>query len=1132
MRLIDSLKVGLSKKSLSPETTTAQILYFLIANTLFSLMLYGVLSLTDPVNIIRLLASLVILPIWLILLALLRRGHIQPVKLAAVTLNVALSLLQLGLDGGFSSPSFFDLLIASFLAAIAYGRFGLLVTLVISLASSYSFSFLLGITPFHNYSSLEISLMRFSDFLVVSLCFYFYDRSLKELLNRKEELAQIVIKNETRLRDLIMNLPIGCLVMSSGGQIRIINNRLSEIIGIRQDDLATLDDLLYHVYPDPIKRAKTHEFFREHLQSPGKNVLSLECQVVNRDGEQIDIEVFTSFFEDNIIVLFNDISERKKAQELLRASEEQYHRLFDNMISGIMVFELIYDDDGNPIDYRLIQANPAFEKMTGTNREKSIGKTSIEFSSGGDEVFIRNLFRIANYGGSIEYERFNDLIGLYYEGRIFSPRKGQFAIVFNDISNRKHSEEKIKLQLTQIQKLRQLDLSMLENANLDVSLNLVLETVLWHTEYDLAVLSILDKNNLPPKIYYKSENTVLDPEQYTKSEHFTQLLSKNETIRLVATSYAIEAGGVEYKNYIAIPMLSKGRVVGFLEIYSKSQTNPDSDWFEYLDTLTGQVSMAIEESLLLQAEQDRRKSLETIEAISIDLRKASNKSSLFSHILKNCLRHLGATAGLAFDFQNDILSYFLSKGIDWPAKDTIFENRLNAKLVEFAHSNQTVTVFDDEYPSYHSVALVKLQSDKSFFGVIVLFWKNKPTINFFFHTLQQLSEIGGIALERMQLFESLDQGIKNRTRELRALYEISSLYVSNEDIQFVIDESLKIILDTIHATAGIIFLSEDSGMHFNLTSHAGFFPLIGDEARDFNLREFGWGPVLKSNKPVLLNKLLYPFLIPGPDVAKNTTNLIGVPIRTEKILLGVLGILLPKENNITLDELSLINLLSDQLGMVIERNMLRQQSKNAAIMEERQRLSRELHDSLTQSLYSLKLISDAGKRLAIQQKWDDVITQLELIHDISMQGLKEMRLLVYELVPDTIEQHGLIAALEKRLNYVERRAGIVVDFIVEGTFDFSPDTKVNIYRITQEALNNAVKHASATKIQVKLINQSPKFMLSISDNGKGFDPSGIALGMGLKNMQDRARKLGGQIQVISKPETGTTVLFETNEELL
>ena len=135
-----------------------------------------------------------------------------------------------------------------------------------------------------------------------------------------------------------------------------------------------------------------------------------------------------------------DVTKRKQTEEAVRISEAQYRELFDQMISGLMVFEVILDAQGAPCDYKLVRANPASEKLTGLELTKVVGKTGAEFSMGWP-VWLRNKFyHVATSGEPIQYERFNEKLGRFFETRVFSPSPGHFAHVFSDISERKRIE--------------------------------------------------------------------------------------------------------------------------------------------------------------------------------------------------------------------------------------------------------------------------------------------------------------------------------------------------------------------------------------------------------------------------------------------------------------------------------------------------------------------------------------------------------------------------------------------------------------------------------------------------------------------------------------------------------------------
>ena len=200
-----------------------------------------------------------------------------------------------------------------------------------------------------------------------------------------------------------------------------------------------------------------------------------------------------------------------------------------------------------------------------------------------------------------------------------------------------------------------------------------------------------------------------------------------------------------------------------------------------------------------------------------------------------------------------------------------------------------------------------------------------------------------------------------------------------------------------------------------------------------------------------------------------------------------------------------------------------------AVASERNRLARDLHDSVTQSLYSLTLFTQAALELGETGKSEQIKHNLTRIADTAGQSLKEMRLLVYNLRPITLEDEGLVGALRHRLDSVEGRAGVQTRFVVkpEGAIELPTAVEEGLYRIAQEALNNAMQHAHATSVSVCIV-VSPdgrRLELEVSDNGCGFDPEGVKDkgGLGLISITERVRDLGGKLSINSVPEQGTTI---------
>jgi PAS domain S-box-containing protein len=203
------------------------------------------------------------------------------------------------------------------------------------------------------------------------------------------------------------------------------------------------------------------------------------------------------------------------------------------------------------------------------------------------------------------------------------------------------------------------------------------------------------------------------------------------------------------------------------------------------------------------------------------------------------------------------------------------------------------------------------------------------------------------------------------------------------------------------------------------------------------------------------------------------------------------------------------------------------EAQTRAALEERQRLARELHDSVTQSLYSLTLLAEASRRMALEGNTEKMISNISRLGETAQQALKEMRLLVYELRPLALETAGLVEALQHRLDAVEKRAGIEAQLKVESNYDLPADVENGLYRIAQEVLNNALKHAEATRVTVQLLADSRCVEMDITDNGKGFDPQAVKDqgGMGLGNIRERTESLGGEVSFVSKPGEGAEVLI-------
>lgn len=205
------------------------------------------------------------------------------------------------------------------------------------------------------------------------------------------------------------------------------------------------------------------------------------------------------------------------------------------------------------------------------------------------------------------------------------------------------------------------------------------------------------------------------------------------------------------------------------------------------------------------------------------------------------------------------------------------------------------------------------------------------------------------------------------------------------------------------------------------------------------------------------------------------------------------------------------------------------QAEELATAKERNRLARELHDSVAQTLYGLTLQAEAAARELKTGQTDKAAEQLREIRDSAQQSLQETRLLIFELRAPILEQEGLASALRSRLESVESRSGLKAQIQLQEVGQLPAKVEAGLYGVSNEALNNVLKHAHATVVKVSLKKESGKVILEIQDNGVGFAVDAMSGGMGLHGMKERAEQFGGALKIESGA-SGTTIKVEVTNE--
>jgi len=227
------------------------------------------------------------------------------------------------------------------------------------------------------------------------------------------------------------------------------------------------------------------------------------------------------------------------------------------------------------------------------------------------------------------------------------------------------------------------------------------------------------------------------------------------------------------------------------------------------------------------------------------------------------------------------------------------------------------------------------------------------------------------------------------------------------------------------------------------------------------------------------------------------------------------------------DDQRITEMLAAHAAIAIENARLFERSRELSVVEERNRLARELHDSVNQTLFSISLVADATATL-IERDPAQAKTKVEGLRDMARAAMQEMRSLIFELRPAEIDADGLAPTLRKHIDVLRRVYHMEIEFREQGWVRPDPGIERGIYRIAQEALSNALKHSQAEKIDVELGAGDGRVTLVVADDGTGFDPRDAQIRstkLGITSMEERAHALGGELRIESG-EGGTLVALE------
>ena len=428
--------------------------------------------------------------------------------------------------------------------------------------------------------------------------------------------------------------------------------------------------------------------------------------------------------------------------------------------------------------------------------------------------------------------------------------------------------------------------------------------------------------------------------------------------------------------------------------------------------------------------------------------------------------------------------------------------------------------FDAEFPG--EIIIWPLASDGSLLGLLVITGSELDG-DVKIDTLQTMEVFVGLLggmLERDNILRNLEARVTEQTRELATMYEMAMLTGSSTDLSEILHPALSRIQEITGSEAAAIHLYSEEDEALVLSAQKG---IPGDVIPDLERIPIGspFKEWLENPDPDHTRTKALPSGVPDKFCLRGFESMMMSKLRAADTTQGVISCFRITDEPYTAFQTSMLAVIGELLGVVIENRRLTRESEKLATVHERQRLARELHDAVTQSVYSLSLFARSARDAYEEHEQGKLEDALEEIELNSIAALREMRLLLYQLRSLALEEADLHQAVDARFDMVERRLGINATLEIEPGLALEDSIEQEFFRIITEALNNSLHHANAEEVTVSLTEHGKMLRLTIEDDGSGFNPVEVREGMGLQNMRDRLQVFDGELRIISHPGGGT-----------
>jgi len=874
---------------------------------------------------------------------------------------------------------------------------------------------------------------------------------------RRRQTEERLRGSEERYRAVIEQATDGIYLLDAGTHRFVETNpSFRRMFGYTAEEIREME--IYDLVAHP--RENVDATIERTLRS-GRRIVG-ERKYRRKDGALLDVEVGVSVISlegrEVICTIVRDVTERKRSEEALRASEAELRALFEAMT------DLIFVIDGEGRHLKVALTNPA---LLYRPPDETLGRTLHEiFPKEAADEFLGHVRRVLRTRRSVsfEYSLLLDSGEKWFEGTVSPMLEDSVVWVARDITERKGSEQALARSEDRLRQIIETEPECVKVLGANGSL----------LEMNPAGLAMIEADSLE-QVRGRSVYSYIAPGH---REAFVALTEK--VLRGGSGTLEFELIGLKgtrrWLDTHAVPLRDAGGGASGLLAITRDIT----------ERKRAEAALKENERLYRTVMEQAK---ENIFLIDVESRRIVESNATFREALGYTEEELhGMTL---YDVVADDRA-----GIDANIRRVQEQGR--PSVGERKYISKDGTLLDVEVS-----ASVILRDGK-----------------------KTLATVAHDITERVRAQQLLEERVAT-------LSGIAGELTLDRPAETLLGDLAKSVVNASTAVAcGVVLIGEQVGA-VNLFGSYG----LPDDYTASLAEAYRAGvksPSLeayRTRRPVLVRDLrsyiladplyapIHRFVREAPwDIVYS------LPLVSRGLALGAIFFCFLPEGEPGEDEKVFLRAVADQAAVAVENARLFSEARGKAALEERQKLARELHDSVSQALYGIALGVETAREL-LPDDPERAAEPLDYATTLAEAGMTEMRALIFELRPESLEKEGLVAALEKQAAAVQARHGIRVEAELDGEPEAPLEVKEAMYRVAQEALHNTVKHARAAHMKLKLEVLPEEFTLGISDDGVGFESQNDFPGhLGLKSMRERAMRLGGTLEVTSEPGYGVRIL--------